>query len=122
MGESVSHHNVETQLHEPDSFLSLYRRLLKLRSKHNVLRNGSFETFGELEADVFMYSRWLGDEHVYVELNFGHDEQKIKLPHKGRILCCTHPVDYPDIDGEGTVTLRPYEGVLVECSEHSLEG
>ena len=120
LGASVSKHNVETQLHEPDSFLSLYRRLLRLRAKHEILRNGTFEAFGELEADVFMYSRWLGDQHVFVALNFGRTENSVHMPHKGRVLCCTHPVDYPDIDEDGIVTLRPYEGVLIECSEHPL--
>ena len=93
---------------------------MKLRAKHDVLRNGTFEAFGELEADVFTYSRWLGDEHVFVALNFGNTPNAVKLPHKGRILCCTHPVDYPEIDDEGLITLRPFEGVLVECHEHPL--
>ncbi len=120
VGESVSRHNVADQLHEPDSFLSLYRRLLRLRTKHEILRRGTYEAFGELELDIFTYSRWLGDQHVFVALNFGYETQQITLPHKGRILCCTHPVDYPEIDRDGVVTLRPYEGVLVECSEHPL--
>lgn len=67
-----------------------------------------------------MYSRWLGDQHVFVALNFGRTETTVHMPHKGRVLCCTHPVDYPDIDKDGIVTLRPYEGVLIECSEHPL--
>lgn len=120
LGSHVSKQNVETQLHEPDSFLSLYRRLLKLRARHDILRNGTFEAFGELEADVFMYSRWLGDQHVFVALNFSQSENTIKLPHKGRILCCTHPVDYPDIDDDGEITLRAFEGVVIECSEHPI--
>ena len=121
LGKSVKKHNVEAQLHEADSFLSLYRRLLRLRAKHDILRNGTYEAFGELEADVFTYSRWLGDQHVYVALNFSGEASRVKLPHRGRVLCCTHPVDYPDIDVDGEVTLRPYEGVLVECSEHPLD-
>lgn len=121
VGEHVSTHNVETQLHEPDSFLSLYRRLLKLRARHEILRNGTYEAFGELDANVFLYSRWLGDEHVFVALNFSDSAQSVILPHKGRILCCTHPVDYPEIDEDGSVTLRPAEGVLIECSEHPLQ-
>ena len=120
VGESVSRHNVETQLHEPDSMLALYRRLLRLRGRHEIFRHGTYEAFGELEADVFLFARWLGDQHVFVALNFGYTENTIKLPHSGRILCCTHPVDYPDIADDGTITLRPYEGVIVECSEHVL--
>lgn len=120
-GESVSRHNVATQLHEPDSFLSLYRRLLRMRSRYDILRNGTYEEFGELEADVFTFARWLGDQHVYVVLNFGYSANTITLPHKGRVLCCTHPIDYPDISQDGEITLRPYEGAIIECSEHPLE-
>jgi alpha-glucosidase len=120
VGESLPHHNVEKELHEPDSFLSLYRRLLRLRSRHDILRLGTYEVSNESPKDVFMYSRWLGDQHVYVALNFSKRTTIVKLPHDGRVLCCTHPVDYPDIDADGCVVLRPYEGVLVECSEHPL--
>ncbi len=120
VGQSVSRHNVDTELHEPDSMLSLYRRLLRLRSRHEILRNGTYEAFGELELETFTFARWLGDQHIFVALNFGNTENQVTLPHQGRILCCTHPVDYPDIDKAGTITLRPYEGVIVECSEHPL--
>lgn len=121
LGEHIKSHNVETQLHEADSFLSLYRRLLRLRTRHALLRNGTYETFGEPGKHVFIYSRRLGDEHVFVALNFSGIKQVVRLPHKGRVLCCTHPVDYPDLTDDGVVTLRPYEGVLVECSEHPLQ-
>lgn len=121
LGESVRHHNVETQQHEADSFLSLYRRLLRMRSRYEILRTGTYEAIGELEADVFSYARWLGDQHIYVALNFGRLDNTVKLPHKGRILCCTHPVDYPEIAEDGTIMLRPFEGVIVECSEHPLK-
>lgn len=120
LGEHTATKNVETQLHEADSFLSLYRRLLKLRSRHEILRNGTYEAFGELESDVFLYSRWFGDEHLFVTLNFSNKQQIVRLPHKGRILCCTHPVDYPDIDDEGMLVLRPFEGAVIECGEHPL--
>ncbi len=121
VGDSVSYHSVESQLHESDSMLALYRRLLRLRSRHEILRHGTYEAFGELDAEVFLFARWLGDQHIYVALNFGHTENTVQLPHKGRVLCCTHPVDYPAIADDGTITLRPYEGVIVECSEHPLK-
>jgi alpha-glucosidase len=120
LGQSLTKHNVETELGEPDSFLSLYRRLLRLRARHAILRQGTYEVSNESPKDVFLYSRWLGDQHVYIALNFSAKSTIVKLPHDGRILCCTHPVDYPDIDADGCIILRPYEGVLVECREHPL--
>ena len=120
VGKNVSTHNVVAELHEPDSFLSLYRRLLRLRSRHEILRNGSYEAFGDTDENVFVFSRRLGDEHIFVVLNFSDKNQTFTLPHKARVICCTHPVDYPEIDKDHTIALRPYEGVVVECSKHPL--
>ncbi len=114
-------YNVETELREHDSFLSLYRRLLNLRRRYAILRHGTYEVLGDDEPELFMYARWLGDQHVYVAANFSNNPNKAKLPHKGRVLCCTHPVDYPEIEEDGTIVLRPYEGIIVECSEHPLD-
>jgi glycosidase len=119
VGKSAHMRNVDTERDNPDSFLSLYQRLLSLRSQHSVLRTGSLETFGDDDSDVFIYARRQNEEHVYVVLNFSDREQDVALPHTGRVLCCTHPIDYPVIEGK-RITLRPYEGALVECSEHPL--
>lgn len=121
VGQSLPRRNVEIELHEPDSFLSLYRRLLRLRSRHAILRHGTYEVSNEAPKDVFLYSRWLGNQHVYVALNFSSRTTIVKLPHDGRVLCCTHPVDYPDIDADGCVILRAHEAVVVECREHPLD-
>ena len=120
IGADLETNNVESQLSEPDSFLSLYRRLLKLRTRHDILKKGDYETFGELESDMFIFSRRLGDEHVFIVLNFSNSPQKTTIPHGGRVLCCSHPIDYPDITDEGEVSLRPFEGVLIECKKHPL--
>ena len=113
--------NVEKELHEPDSYLALYRRLLHLRGRLDVLRYGDYETFGEASGDVMTFARRYGDDHVYVAVNFTNTAARVVLPHGGTVLCCTHPVDYPEISDEGVVSLRPYEAVLVECAEHPLK-
>ncbi|MEO8691739.1 MAG: alpha-amylase family glycosyl hydrolase [Candidatus Saccharimonas sp.] len=120
VGDSIRFHNVETATHEPDSMLSLYKRLLKLRANYEIFRKGSFEAFGEAESDVFVYARRFEEEHIFIALNFENKSRVVKLPHRGRVLCSTHPVDYPDMD-EDTVNLRPFEGVVIECSEHPLQ-
>ena len=120
IGEGVARRNVETQLSEPDSFLSLYRRLLRLRDRYDILRYGSYETFGEARSDVFIYARRHEDQHVFIALNFTDKPAKVTLPHNGRVLCCTHPVDYPDLDDTNVVHLRPFEGALIECGKHPL--
>lgn len=121
VGDKVAIINVETQLGDPDSFLALYRRLLRLRNRHDVLRYGDYETFGEPADGTMTFARRYENEHVFVAANFTGEEVRVDLPHTGRILCCTHPVDYPDISPDGIVKLRPYEAVLVECVEHPVD-
>ena len=114
--------NVDVEQHDPDSFFALYQRLLKLRSQYDILRLGEYEPIGDAGDDIFAYARWIGKEqHVFVALNFSEEMRRVTLPHAGFVLCSTHPVDYPAIGANGVVTLRPYEGVLVECSEHRLQ-
>lgn len=113
--------NVAVQQHEPDSFLALYQRLLKLRDKYAILRMGEYEPLSDVGEEVFAYARWIGkDQHVFVALNFSNETRRVNLPHSGNVLCATHPVDYPTISADGVVELRPFEGVLVECCEHRI--
>ena len=110
--------NVELEQQEPDSFLALYRRLLTLRSRYQILRTGEYEPLRGTDKDIFAYARWTpGKQRVLVAMNFSKETRRVKLLHADSILCTTHPVDYPDVDEDDFVTLRPYEGVLVECGE-----
>ncbi|MBC7764399.1 alpha-amylase [Microbacteriaceae bacterium] len=120
VADTINTINVKKELGEADSYLSLYRRLLGLRNKYEVLRYGDYETFGARDVNVMKFARRLGKNHVYVALNFSDKTQSVEIPHIGRILCCTHPVDYPDVS-ESTVHLRPHEAVLIECIEHPLD-
>ena len=80
-----------------------------------------YEPLSDLGKNIFAYARWIGKEqHVFIALNFNNSKHRVTLPHAGSILCATHPIDYPDISEDGSVELRPYEGVLVECSKHRL--
>lgn len=121
IGDTSDSRNVAKQQNEPDSFFALYQRLLRFRSEFDILRLGKYETFGDENPDVMSYALRHNDEHVYVAINFTDTNQRIILPHSGRVLCCTHPIDYPDISPDGEILLRPYEGVLVECAEHPLK-
>ena len=113
--------NVESEQNEPDSFLALYRRLLTLRSRYEILRTGEYEPLSDTDNDIFAYARWIGrEQHVFVALNFGDIKHRVTLPHTGSILCATNPTDYPEVADDGSVELRPYEGVLIGCSEHRL--
>jgi alpha-glucosidase len=112
--------NVERELVDPDSYLNLYRNLLNLRATYPILSDGDYETFGEADPNVYTFSRRLGDEHIFVVLNMTNKRHKFTLPHVGRVLCASHPTQKVKIAKDGTIKLRPYEAVIVECAKHPI--
>lgn len=107
--------NVASELTQPDSFLSLYRQLLRLRSQHQVLRTGAYKPLKDLAPDVFGYVRKDDNQRLFILLNFGKKSRKICFPHQGEIVCSTHEVENATLDS-GTINLKPYEGLLVEMT------
>ena len=100
--------NVERQLAEPGSLLSLYRNLLRLRRATPALHSGSYRA---LDAGaVFAFERAHGGGRAIVGLNPGDTPETLRLP-DGR----WHPAaSTHDRAGEerGTVRLAAGEGAV----------
>lgn len=121
VAESARRRNVVHELSDDDSYLSLYRRLLTLRDAYPILRHGDYETFGEADPNVYVFSRRLGEQHVFVVLNMSGKRRKFELPHGGRVLISAHPARPPKISEGGQMKLRPYDAVIVECAKHPIQ-
>jgi len=101
--------NVAAQLDDPDSILNYYRRLIALRKRERVIRDGEYrELMGERE-DVIAYERVMEGRKLTVLANFTDKE----------ISICSRIAEnagqpelsnYPDAPQCGR--LRPYEAVL----------
>lgn len=113
---------VEAEKNDPDSFLSVYRCLLRLRSQHRVFRSGEYKALTDMPEEVFAFSRRVGKngQHIFVALNFGYEPVSVDLQHVGKVLCCTHPVNPPIFSDDGMLQLGPYGGAVIECGEHPL--
>lgn len=66
--------NVENQINDPNSMLTFYKRLLKLRKEHSSLQSGNYELI-QYKEGLFYFVRSDSFEKVLVILNFS-DEQK----------------------------------------------
>jgi len=85
-------HNVETESKDPDSFLTLYRKLGKLRNKSNALRYGQFKVFRTGNADVLGFSRVHDDETYFVLINFSKKPVELQLDiHLGKPVLSSNP-------------------------------
>lgn len=105
--------NVAGQSEDPDSLLTLTRRLLRLRREHPVLHTGDFERFGPTPDETFAFHRVSPRGQLTVALNLSGDARTMPGAGPGRVLIGTHR----DRDGatvEEAVELRPNEGVVIE--------
>jgi alpha-glucosidase len=107
--------NVEMQRQQPDSVLSLYRRLLALRRASPALTSGSYRSAETDSADVFAYLREDGSSRFLIVLNFGERLQTLALRGlgQGRIVVSTH-MDRTEPADASALYLRENEGVVLQ--------
>ncbi len=111
LASNVLQRNVASELHDPDSWLGLYRRLISLRHDP-VLREGAFEVVGSGSGYVLAYKRSLGDSVYYVALNFAGAMQLVDMavPVK-EILAVTH-TGAVTIRSDGRLSMQGFAGAL----------
>lgn len=68
--------NVKAEEHDPDSMLSLYRALLKLRREEAALSIGSFVMLPGSDH-VFAFERTCGESHLEILLNLSGTERRL---------------------------------------------
>ena len=118
VASDFNHFNVAIQSHEADSALTLYRRLIALRTEKPALHSGPY---GEILCDdnVLAYSRLSASERFLVVLNFTREPRTFEHAGlRGRISLTTAL----DRNGEliaNKVLLRQNEGVLLETEAQS---
>jgi alpha-glucosidase len=107
--------NVENLAQEPGSILTLYRRLIALRRQSRALSIGSFHPV-DIEGQVFSYERREGAERLMVALNLGHEARTIAMPADAPdgVLQLSTCLDHEEAPVQGSVALRPDEGVLLK--------
>lgn len=102
--------NAASQVNDPDSVFSFYRRLVELRKEYDVFVDGAFELLYADDPDIFAYTRTTPEETLTVLCNFHDGEaalseksgEKIRESGLGELLIS----NYKDVD---ETKLRPYE-------------
>lgn len=108
--------NVASQFDDPHSLLSFYRRLIWLRKETPALAVGDYRSLIERPRDFLLYRRSLGEEAVYIAINFSHKRLHLDLRQeigKGRcrVLLGTHREREERID-TASFRLGEYEALL----------
>ena len=111
--------NVEREREDPDSVWHYYRDLIALRDDYDVVVYGAYENYFPDHESLWVYTRTLGDERLFVTLNVSDTPTAFTRP--GEVpVDATDDVDllignYADVDDAPAPTdladlrLRPWE-------------
>jgi alpha-glucosidase len=108
--------NVETLAREPQSILSLYRKLIALRREHAALRIGDYVPLAVTGSDdVLGYIRQHGTDRWIALLNLGGSAQTVHADQLAgtRVRLSTH-LDREENVIATEVMLRPAEGLVLQ--------
>ncbi|WP_223589415.1 glycoside hydrolase family 13 protein [Neobacillus bataviensis] len=104
--------NVAAQLEDPDSILSFYKKLVRLRKENPLFVYGTYELLLANHPKLFVYTRQLGSRKAIVINNFSKKETRFKLPSNVSFSASELVLNNYDVMGEKLrkeFTLKPYE-------------
>ncbi len=115
LADNYKDHNVETELADPASFLSLYIKLCKLRNESDALKYGKMHVLEIDEPKVLGYKRIAANGETYIILiNFSEDiitfHPAVEL---GKLIISSEHSEQRAAVRGGGIMLYPYEAVVL---------
>lgn len=101
--------NAEAEKQDEASILSFYKRLIRLRKERDVIAEGDIRFICDVPG-IIAYERTLGNEKTAVYCNF--TGESIAVPANGQRCLMDSYEDVPMMK-DGSLTLRPYEGIAM---------
>ncbi|MCI9248385.1 MAG: alpha-glucosidase [Dorea sp.] len=100
--------NAKAETADPDSVFHYYKKLIALRKQNPIIVYGKYEPLLKDSEELFVYTRTLGGEKLFVACNFTDKEASLSLPEEfiGRDrLISNMENDY----SRREIVLKPYE-------------
>lgn len=104
--------NAEEQLQRPDSVFHYFQKLIRLRKEYEIIVYGTYDLLLPDSKEIYAYTRTLDDKKMLVICNFAGEPVTFDVPEEflqGEVLIS----NYEDVKVEASMTLRPYEAVVV---------
>lgn len=109
--------NVRAESADPDSVLSFYRAMIRLRRQWRCLSDGRYEDISTPGTQVYAYTRRAGGKAAVVVLNFSDTDASFTLPAGLRATrCLIGNMAPPAPVTGGTVALRAWESVIYQLA------
>lgn len=104
--------NAEESMKDPDSVFHYYQKLIKLRHEYDIIVYGTYDEYYPEDKNLYVYTRTLNNQKLFVALNFTKETQKLQIPSgldfSGSKLLISN---YENNDTIPT-QLRPYEAIV----------
>ncbi len=121
LGPDTETRNVRSEMADPSSVLSVYRRLIALRARTPALQVGSLRLHADAGGDLVAYTRETRGQVVLVVLNLGRASATWRPPGAPgepgwRLLFGTARLALPNetIVGGAALVIAPDEGLILE--------
>ena len=110
MGPDTENRNVDSQVDDPASMLTLYRRLLEVRSTSRALQIGALAVVDSGDPDVFVFQRQSAAETVTVMVNYADGARRVAGVEASEVLVSSDPAR---LAGNKLIELSPGEALVV---------
>ena len=114
--ENYKEINAETELKDPDSIYSFYKKLIALRKEKDIIAEGTIEFLEKENADVLAYRRNYQGEELIVLNNLTAENVTIRQQPEWKAYQ-KRLGNYEKITAEdGKITLRPFETIVLDSA------
>jgi alpha-glucosidase len=117
---SYATHNVERESKDPDSVLSVYKKVLALRHTNAALLDGTYTALNDNDVNVLSYLRSYKGKAVLVVLNMSDQPRAVKfdLAKQGfPTFMLTPLVGSAEVGKNGAVTLAPFAALVADVNK-----
>ncbi|OHS99918.1 Oligo-1,6-glucosidase [Tritrichomonas foetus] len=104
--------NVEEALKDQNSVFYYYQKLIQLRHQHDIIVYGTYDEFYPEDENLYVYTRTLNDQKLFVALNFTQNEQALKIPEGLNLTGAKLLISNYDNTDTIPTKLRPYEAIV----------
>lgn len=104
--------NVEEAVQDPDSIFHYYKKLIHLRKTNDCLVYGRYEILEPDHAEIYAYTRTMGNDKLLVALNFFDGTPVLELSEELADAAKQLLISNYEVHGENgarEIRLRPYE-------------
>lgn len=118
LSQNYETHNVAAESDDPDSFLSLYRKLGKLRNESPAIKHGPIEILDLDSKDVVGYIRSCdGEDKILVAINYSREDSRVTIPGKTlKPIISSRPTTKLTEEISDEIELLAYEAVVFEVA------